>query len=409
MKKPIVFIIFNRPETTAIVFEEIRKYKPMQLFIIGDGPRLHKEGEEKLCAQARAIIQVDWECDIRYIFSNENLGCQKRISSGLDLVFEQVEDAIILEDDCVPHEDFFRFCEEMLDYYKNDDRIMAISGDNFQKNDFDLQESYYYSIYPHCWGWATWRQAWRMIDVKMKEWPKYRNSDIFNKMCYDPFFQEYWTRIYDDVYEGKIDSWAYPWTFSCWYNGGLSVIPKKNLVSNIGFTENATHTHENNELQANLPRYKMKFPLKHPNQINRNFEADFYTSEYIYNIRRGKIESVISKMKANLFHILLDESRVLELIQNNVYIFGIGKLGRDIQALLKLRGINVSNFVVTNTKESQAIINGLNVIPIEAVNSSEVATIIVTIEGEHDKKVIEEMESKYNNTVVKVLSWKKII
>jgi hypothetical protein len=157
---PIAFFIFNRPDTTARVFEAIRQAQPSKLLVVADGPRSTRPGEAEKCAATRAIIdQVDWECEVLTNYSDVNLGCRHRVSSGLDWVFEQVEEAIILEDDCLPHPTFFRFCEELLEWYRHDHRIVAISGDNFQNGHQSGEFSYYFSRYVHIWGWATWRRG----------------------------------------------------------------------------------------------------------------------------------------------------------------------------------------------------------------------------------------------------------
>ncbi|MEW6491011.1 MAG: glycosyltransferase family 2 protein, partial [Cyanobacteriota bacterium] len=162
MKTPVVFIIFNRPDTTQKVFEAIRQAHPPLLFVIADGPRPNKPGEDQKCAATRAIIdQVDWDCEVLTNYSEINLGCERRVSSGLNWVFDTVEEAIILEDDCLPHPTFFSFCEELLDYYRNDQRVMVITGQNVQFGRKRTDYTYYFSRYNHCWGWASWRRAWR--------------------------------------------------------------------------------------------------------------------------------------------------------------------------------------------------------------------------------------------------------
>ena len=168
LSTPVAFIIFNRPDTTARVFAEIAKARPPKLLVVGDGPRANRDGEADRVAEARAIIKnVDWPCEVLTNFSTPNLGCKKRVSSGIDWIFEQVEEAIILEDDCLPDPSFFQFCEEMLARYRHDDRIAMISGDNFLFGQVPVPESYYFSRYCHIWGWASWRRAWKDYDVNI--------------------------------------------------------------------------------------------------------------------------------------------------------------------------------------------------------------------------------------------------
>jgi hypothetical protein len=171
METPIAFFIFNRPHLTQKVFDAIRQAQPKILLVVADGSRFDRADETELCAQTRAVIkQVDWDCQVLTNFSETNLGCKRRVSSGLNWVFETVEEAIILEDDCLPHPTFFPFCETLLDYYRHDSRIMNISGENFQFGRQRTQDSYYFSRYNHCWGWASWRRAWNNYDVEMQLW-----------------------------------------------------------------------------------------------------------------------------------------------------------------------------------------------------------------------------------------------
>ena len=143
---PVAFIIFNRPDTTRIVFEEIKKAKPEKLLIIADGPRNNKPGEKERCAETRAIVEnIDWECEVLRNYSDKNMGCKNRVASGLNWVFENVEEAIILEDDCLPDQSFFRYCQELLEKYRDDKRIMLIAGDNMLFENNKQKYSYYFS------------------------------------------------------------------------------------------------------------------------------------------------------------------------------------------------------------------------------------------------------------------------
>lgn len=230
---PIAFIIFNRPDLTEIVFEAIRQAKPNKLLVIADGPRFTEEAEK--CNRARAVIQnVDWECEVLTNFSDINLGCKYRVSSGLDWVFSEVEEAIILEDDCLPTPSFFNFCQTLLEHYRHDERIMHICGNNFHPysiNDY----SYHFSLYNHIWGWATWRRAWKYFDVEMKTWQQCKKLSLFDSLWIDSYEKKYWIEIFDQVSANLVDTWDYQWTYACWSQSGLSVNPNTNLVSNIGF------------------------------------------------------------------------------------------------------------------------------------------------------------------------------
>ena len=225
------------------------------------------------------IEDIDWDCCVITNYAETNLGVRRRISSGLTWVFEQVEEAIILEDDCLPDFTFFRFCAELLERYRDDERLAVISGDNFQGGRKRASYSYYFSRYNHCWGWATWQRAWQFYDDTMQTWPEVRDTtwlaDILDN---DRAAIRYWMDIFERVYAGKIDSWAYPWTFSCWTQGGLTALPNTNLVSNIGFGIEATHT-RGRPSKVSLPVQAMEFPLRHPPVIIRDAVADQYTQD----------------------------------------------------------------------------------------------------------------------------------
>jgi hypothetical protein len=277
---PVAFIIFNRPDTTERVFAEIARAKPPKLLVVGDGPRTGRPGEAEKVAAARAIIQrVDWDCEVLTNFSEVNLGCKKRVSSGIDWVFEQVEEAIILEDDCLPDITFFRFCQEMLERYRNDQRIGMISGDNFQFGRRYGDDSYYFSKYVHIWGWATWRDRWvGSYDVSMAKWPRVRDEGMIADIVGDVHEAVYWGKIFERVHRGRIDTWDYQWVFANWVNGRSSVVPAVNLISNIGFGVNATHTTGVSELE-NLPITPIKFPLIHPIGVYRCLRADRFSEK----------------------------------------------------------------------------------------------------------------------------------
>lgn len=302
MKTPIALFIFNRPALTEQVFEAIRQAQPPQLFVVADGPRAGRPGEAEQCAATRAIAtDVDWACEVRTNFAERNLGLRERVSRGLDWVFEQVEAAIILEDDCVPHPTFFRFCEELLEQYAIDPRVMTISGDNFQFGRRRTEESYYFSRYPHCWGWATWRRAWQLYDDEMRLWPQVREGGWLRDLLVRPQAARYWRGIFDAVQAGRIQSWAYRWTLACWLHHGLTILPNVNLVSNVGFTEAATNT-TTDSLLANIPAEAMAFPLRHPPFMVRDAQADDFTQHTMFvrpNLltrAQGKAKQILRRM-----------------------------------------------------------------------------------------------------------------
>ncbi len=270
---PILFIIFNRPNTTIRVFNQIKKIKPKKLYVVADGARNNKEGEDSKCNEVRGIINsIDWDCEVFKNYSEINLGCKNRLSSGISWFFENEEMGIILEDDCLPDISFFYFCKELLIKHKDNERIGMISGNNFQFGKIKNEYSYYFSKYSHIWGWATWRRAWKKYDVNMKKWPLLRKK--ISSVLPNIFDTVYWKIIFDDVYKGKIDTWDYQWTFTCFINNYLSIIPSINLVSNIGFCQkNATHTQRINKF-SNMKMSSINFPLSHPKTIEDDKRSD---------------------------------------------------------------------------------------------------------------------------------------
>lgn len=273
LTNPVLFLIFNRPDTTQRVFEAIRQAKPARLFVAADGPREDRPGEAEKCAQARSIIEnVDWDCEVVTLFREKNLGCGKAVSSAIDWFFENVEEGIILEDDCLPSQPFFMYCQELLEYYRQDTRIMQISGSNFIKSEMD--ESYFFSKYGPCWGWATWKRAWKYYDVDMRLWPVVKGKKLHYDFCFDEDEIKAREDIFDSVYNGAIDTWDYQWVFAKLVNNGLSITPKENLVSNIGFSEDATHTRDKGNIRENFERKELVFPLLHPPFMLKNYEMD---------------------------------------------------------------------------------------------------------------------------------------
>jgi hypothetical protein len=298
---PVAFLIFNRPELTEIVFKAIAQVRPLKLLVIADGPRFPEETEK--CEKARAVIEkVDWDCQVLKNFSDVNLGCKRRVSSGLDWVFKNCEEAIILEDDCLPAPSFFYFCTTLLNKYRNDERVMMISGDNFQSGRKNNDYSYYFSKYTHIWGWASWRRSWQQYDVDLKTWPEYKRLAIFGSICEDPCEEKYWRDIFDSTFRGAIDTWDYQWTYACWSQNGLSIMPTSNLVSNIGFGPGATHTF-GDSYYARLPTIDI-WEIKHPPFVVRNRDADIYTFEYVLGSKSLKeIVTFRSKIENHLWSI----------------------------------------------------------------------------------------------------------
>ena len=281
-KTPVVFVIFNRPETTARVFAAIAEARPRKLLVVADGPREHHPGDSERCEATRSIIdQVDWDCDVSTQYADSNMGSTRRVPTGLDWAFSTEEEAVILEDDCLPHPLFFQFCEELLARYREDERIAQIGGSNLQFGHDRTSHSYYFSRFTHIWGWATWRRAWRTYDVELRDWPELRAGAWLKEVLGDRRQERYWRRIFDSVSSGRIDAWDYQWTFACWRTGAFTAVPNVNLVSNIGFGRDSSHTRVRSPL-ADVPTRAMRFPLDHPDRVEPNADADAFTVKEVY-------------------------------------------------------------------------------------------------------------------------------
>jgi hypothetical protein len=280
---PILFLIFNRPDTTQMVFDAIKKQKPKYLYVAADGPRSDKKGEVERCQETRNIIkQVDWDCDVKTLFRKQNMGCGKAVSSAISWFFENVEQGIILEDDCLPNTDFFPYCEELLLKYNDNEEVMLISGNNFQDGIKRGEASYYFSAYPHIWGWASWRSTWKNYDFLLNNYSSKEFKSILKQ--YFPLWTErqVWLDKFILMKKQSIDTWDHQLTFSIWKKKGLAILPNVNLISNIGFGENAAHTFDVNHKYANMQHHNI-LPLKHAEEVIRNDNADaYYYKTYNY-------------------------------------------------------------------------------------------------------------------------------
>jgi len=272
---PIGYFIFNRPRHTRESFAILKRLQPQHLLIVADGPRGGHPLDESRCREVREIVAgVDWPCTVEHNFAEKNLGCKERVVSGLNWIFAKVEQAIILEDDCLPHPDFFDFCATLLERYRNDERVMLITGDNFQNGRQRGNASYYFSKFVQIWGWATWRRAWSQNDQNISFWPEWKQSRQWRKHTPDPLERRNWESLFDRVYRNEIDTWDYPWMASVWYKGGLTATPNINLVTNIGNGPEGTHTIATQD-QAGEPFFPLG-PLTHPKDIIQDCCADHY-------------------------------------------------------------------------------------------------------------------------------------
>ncbi len=268
---PVVLLVFNRPAPTERVFSAIREARPARLLVVADGPRSDRAEDFTRCGEVRNIVeQIDWPCAVERVYAEENMGCKRRVASGLDWVFSRVEEAIILEDDCLPDPTFFRFCQEMLDRYRDDERVMSVCGSNpLGRWKADLQR-YHFSLYGGVWGWATWRRAWRFYDVDMTLWLNPESRLHICELLGGGNLYRMRALEFDRVAAGHVDTWDYQWSFAQLNRSGLTLVSATNLVSNIGFNADATHTVNPNNAFAALPTLPCQFPL----EINHLVAAD---------------------------------------------------------------------------------------------------------------------------------------
>jgi hypothetical protein len=274
---PILFLIFNRPQLTEQIFDAIRQARPSRLYIAADGPRQNKPGELENCLAARSVaLNVDWDCKVETLFRDVNLGCGEGVSTAITWFFDHEPEGIILEDDCLPSPDFFPFCAELLKHYRHDKRVMAIGGCNLvpeglRKSDF----SYCFSNHNNIWGWASWRRAWDLYDYEMTDYQKVKKQGYLNKDQFSSDYEfDYFQWVFERTFLFPEITWDYQWEFVRRINSGLTILPHKNLITNLGFGEDATHTTNPLDKSSNLKREQLSFPLVHPPFVLPDLEAD---------------------------------------------------------------------------------------------------------------------------------------
>lgn len=294
----ILFLVFNRPALTARVFEIIRQVRPARLYLAADGPRPGINDDVEKCRETKKIISnVDWPCEVKTLFKEKNLGCGKAVSTAITWFFENESEGIILEDDTLPAEDFFRFCVELLEQYRNDHRVMQIGGGNFLPPTFKKSSfSYYFSNHNNIWGWATWKRAWDLYDYSMSTYHGTRSMDNIRK---------YFTSIHEDAYFSFVFertarlpeiTWDYQWEFVRRMNSGLTIVPNANLVMNIGFDSDATHTVNTEGRAANMAIERIVFPLNHPKAIVADHYADKSFFMHCLTNRKSRIKTVVKAL-----------------------------------------------------------------------------------------------------------------
>lgn len=284
---PVLFIIFNRPEVAKQSFEHIRQVRPQKLYIASDGPRDGKNDESEIVKKTRDVIlnAVDWDCEVKTLFRKKNLGCSQGVFTAINWFFENEERGIILEDDCVINNTFYRYMSELLDRYENDQRIGMIAGTN--PSEVECKSSYFFSRFKSCWGWATWKRAWINMDMDMK-WRNEHIDDIFYNSGYAFRDKDYWKWELKYIDNGCVSAWDWQWYFTLAAQNQLCIYPKKNLVTNIGNDSTATHRTAYN---TNFKSYEMQFPLVHPMYFapNPTFENAFYRRNHTLKKRIGRL------------------------------------------------------------------------------------------------------------------------
>lgn len=299
---PVALFVFNRPECTRRVFDVIAGIRPARLLLTADGPRPGKPSEAEACRKVREIVgKVDWPCEVSTNFAESNIGCQERMISGMNWVFSLVEEAIILEDDCLPDPTFFLFCEELLERYRGDARVAAICGSNLVEKYMKTEASYFFSQLGGTWGWATWRSQWQQYDRYLTDWPRLKREGVLSELFDDSSAVAYWTRAFDDMHDNNgRNAWDYQWLYTNLKNNALRIVPRVNLITNIGFGPGATHT-TGADSRFTPPAIAMEFPLKHPpsfiplRSLDRHIET--LCSATLLQRIAGNLRSVAKKLK----------------------------------------------------------------------------------------------------------------
>jgi hypothetical protein len=285
---PVLLLVFNRPEHTRRVMEVIRRARPSRLYVAADGPSSSNHDVD-LCEATRAIaLDVDWPCDVMTLLRPENLGCRAAVSEGISWFFEHETEGIVLEDDCVPHETFFAYCQELLTTYRDDPRVMCISGSRLSPEASAAEGSYSLARTVGIWGWASWRRAWDLYDLEMSSWPADRRGDLLRRINPDDRgFRTFWRTLFDQAWRGRIDTWDYQWVYACWRHGGLTAIPRRNLVQNIGSDHERMTARDARRWgwMSAIPTGPLELPLRHPPRIERDSRLDEWYDLRVYRVR----------------------------------------------------------------------------------------------------------------------------
>ena len=309
-KSPVLLVVFKRLEATKLVFDAIRQIQPLELYVFADGPRLNVAGEKEKCEEVRKYILdgVDWDCEVKTLFQDDNMGCGTGPYKAIKWFFDNVEMGILLEDDVIPNKSFFPYCEELLQKYRYDTRISMIGGFNL----FDKEKTsntYYFSKYVLTSGaFASWRRAWKDYDFSISKWKQLRKTDFIHIVYPIKYIAKYYADLFDDVFNGnRNDAWDYQWSFLNLVNDWKCILPCCNLIKNIGFGEDATHTvcltNDFAKLYLNLPEGEINFPLRHPISYNTDIIRD-----------NAYLKSKVSKPKPLVYRVIRKGYRILKKV-----------------------------------------------------------------------------------------------
>jgi hypothetical protein len=293
MEIPILLLIYNRYGETKKLIKALEKIKPNKIYIAADGPKYKNNDDFIKCKKVRKLFdRINWKCEVYKKYNKHNLGCKISVSESINWFFSKVSEGIILEDDCIPNKDFFKFCEILLKKYRNNKRVFCISGSNYYAN-IQNKPSYYFSKYIHCWGWATWKRAWKHNNIDINFWPKFKKNSFWNKLHPVTLERLYWEKIMNNMYKNKIDSWAYSWLLSVWKKNGLTAVPKNNLITNIGLGKNSLNSFFRKKKDI-YKSYAIDKVIRHPRIFSSDSQYDsqvFYTHykpfNYLYPWRIG--------------------------------------------------------------------------------------------------------------------------
>lgn len=289
-KTPVSLFVYNRPDLTAEILKAIGSYKPELLFIISDGPKNSSSDLHAVSEVRRLCNSVNWPCEVISQYREVNLGSRESITQGLSWVFTYVDEAIILEDDCLPDASFFPYCSTLLDQYRADARIFTVGGFRTEDISETNGNSYYYSKYPCTWGWATWKRAYQGFDPNLAEWSEDTKLPWLTEHLADPFYANYWAYMLTRAKKGSND-WDYAWAYHCWINNALSIRPNINLIRNTGFSSTATHTKDPNHPFGKKTSSACSFPISHPLEIITIPDLEHLLEDLIYSgVRRRQLQ-----------------------------------------------------------------------------------------------------------------------